>query len=122
MEKLKKHWKLLVLLGVVVLTLGVLAGANKISKSEELSLDAVPEAVKATILKEANGAEVKEVEKEIEDGVIVYEADFVADGQEVEVKVAADGKLLSSQVEDEDDGEDNGNVDEDEGEDEAPEK
>ncbi|MBN2376289.1 MAG: PepSY-like domain-containing protein [Sedimentisphaerales bacterium] len=118
MEKLKKNWKRLGLfgvLGVAILALSVVAGTELLSQDdEEVSLDAVPAAVKATILEEADGAEVKEVEKEVEDGKVVYEADIVVDGQEVEVKVAEDGTLLSREIDDEDE---EGDVDDDEDED-----
>jgi uncharacterized membrane protein YkoI len=70
---------------------------------EEVSLDDVPEAVKATILKEAAGAEIEEVVKETEDGRIVYEAEFEADGKEIEIEVAEDGTLLEREIEEDDD-------------------
>jgi len=72
-------------------------------QEEIVSLDAVPAAVKATIENEAAGAEIKEVEMETEDGVTVYEAEVIIDGQEVDIKVAADGTLLGKEAEDEDD-------------------
>lgn len=71
-----------------------------------ISLDAVPAAVKATIEKEAAGAEIREVEMETEDGVTVYEAEVIIDGQEVDLKVAADGTLLGKEGEDEDEDDD----------------
>jgi len=70
---------------------------------EEVSLDDVPEAVKATILKEAAGAEIEEVVKETEDGQNVYEAEFEVDGKEIEIEVAENGALLETDVEDDDD-------------------
>lgn len=70
---------------------------------EEVSLNSVPEAVKATILKEAAGAEIDELVKETEDGQTVYGAEFVVDGQEVGIEVAPDGKLLKREIEDDDD-------------------
>ena len=73
---------------------------------EVVSLDAVPEAVKAMILQEAAGGEIKEIEKETEDGVTVYEAEVIIDGQEVDIEVAADGKLLGKEVEDEEEDDD----------------
>lgn len=72
-------------------------------QEEIVSLDAVPAAVKATIENEAAGAEIKEVEMETEDGVTVYEAEVIIDGQEIDIKVAADGKLVGKEVEEEDD-------------------
>ena len=75
-------------------------------EEEIVSLDAVPAAVKATIEKEAAGAEIREVEMETEDGVTVYEAGVTIDGQEVDITVAADGALLGKEVEDEDEDDD----------------
>jgi uncharacterized membrane protein YkoI len=69
----------------------------------QISLAEAPEAVKATILKEAAGAEIKEIEKETEDGQVIYSAELVAGGQETDIEVAPDGKLLGKEVEDEDD-------------------
>ena len=71
-----------------------------------VSMDAIPEAVKATLEKEAAGAEIKEVDMETEDGVTVYEAEVIVDGQEVDIKVAADGTLLAKEVENEDEADD----------------
>ena len=68
-------------------------------EKEKLTLDQVPAAVRATIEKEAKGAEIKEIEKEDEDGKLVYEAEFVRDGKETEIKVDPAGKLLSTEVE-----------------------
>jgi len=70
---------------------------------EQISLDEVPGAVKATILKEAAGAKIEEVERETDDGRTIYEAEFIVNGQEIEIKVAADGTLLEKKVEDDDD-------------------
>jgi len=67
---------------------------------ENVSLDQVPAAVKATILKEAAGAKIKEIEKETKGGKTVYEAEFVVGGKEVEIEVAPDGKLLKREVDD----------------------
>lgn len=77
-------------------------GDNEDEDEEEVSLDDVPAAVKATILKEAAGAEIEEVVKETEDGQTVYEAEVIVNGHETDIKVAADGTLLGKEVEDED--------------------
>lgn len=69
---------------------------------EEVSLDDVPAAVKATILKEAAGAEIEEVVKETEDGQTIYEAEVIISGHETDIKVAVDGTLLGKEMEDED--------------------
>lgn len=73
---------------------------------EQVSIDEVPAAVKATILEEAQGGTIKEIERETEDGKTVYEAEVIINGEEVEIEVAADGTLLSKKVEDADDDDD----------------
>jgi len=70
---------------------------------EQVTLDQVPQAVKATILAEAKGGTIKEIERETKNGKTVYEAEVVLDGKEVEIKVASDGTLLAKEVEDADD-------------------
>jgi len=69
---------------------------------EQMSFAEVPGAVQTTIENAAAGAEIKEIEKENEDGRDVYSADMILDGHEVEIKVAPDGTLLGKEVDDED--------------------
>ncbi|MBN1489727.1 MAG: PepSY-like domain-containing protein [Phycisphaerae bacterium] len=72
-----------------------------------VAFDQLPAAVKATILAEADGATIKEIERETaKNGQMVYEAEWVEGGQEIEVKVAADGTLLKRVAEDADDDDD----------------
>jgi len=72
-------------------------------QEEQVSLADVPEAVKATILKEAAVAEIKEIEKEAEDGRTIYSAEVLINGQKVDFEIAPDGTLLGKEVENEDD-------------------
>lgn len=81
-------------------------GDDEDEDEEQVSIDQVPTAVKTTILKEAKGGTIKKIERETEDGKTIYEAEAIINGQEVEIKVAADGKLLSKKVEDADDEDD----------------
>jgi len=106
-------WLVAVVLGLVVV--GALASSAwaeeaKKGKAEEeekeVTLEQVPAAVKATILKEAGGNKVEEIEVETKDGRDVYEAEWKVDGKEVEIKVAADGTLLKKKVESDDEGDD----------------
>jgi uncharacterized membrane protein YkoI len=86
---------------------------RKVEDEEKVTLDQVPAAVKDTILKEAKGAKIEAIEKETKKGESVYEAEFLAEGKEVEIRVASDGKLLKEEAEDEDEDEENeeeGNV------------
>jgi len=66
---------------------------------EEISFDQLPDAVKAAISSAANGAKIEEIEKEKKDGVILFEAEWVEDGQEIEIQVSSDGQLLGREIE-----------------------
>lgn len=55
----------------------------------------VPAAVMATIEREAAGGTIGEIEKEVEDGRVVYAAEAMVNGEEWEIEVGEDGKLLS---------------------------
>lgn len=93
----------------LVVGLGVVGGVAFATwagnaQEEEVTLDQVPAAVKATILSEAAGAEIREIERETKGGKTIYEAEFLVNGAEVEIRVAQDGTLLGRKVErDEDD-------------------
>jgi len=73
----------------------------------------LPEPVAKTLANLAGDAEVKEVEKkeiravikvvELKKSQVVYEAEFVKNGKEVEVKIAEDGKLVGKKAGDGDD-------------------
>lgn len=85
-----------------ILTLTALLGLSGSAFAEEevvVTLDQVPAAVKQAIVTAAAGATIKEIEQETKDGVVTYEAEWLdADGKtEVEVTVAADGKVLKTE-------------------------
>jgi uncharacterized membrane protein YkoI len=86
-------------LGMLAVSAGPAAAGEKAGKEEKVSLNEVPEAARNTILHEAAGHKVREIEKETGNGRTVYEAEWKVDGKEVEVKVAADGKLLEREME-----------------------
>jgi uncharacterized membrane protein YkoI len=71
----------------------------------------VPAAVKATILKESAGGKITEIERETKGGKTVYEAEFLLDGKEVEIQIAADGALLGRESGAEEDDEDDLTID-----------
>jgi len=113
-----KH-KHMVLIGVllaagVVVAVGAVATQRMVAEDEEVSIDAVPAAVRATIVAQAQGNPIREVEIETKDGVTVYEAEVIIDGEETDILVAADGTLLGTEVDDEEDEDDEDGDDEDE--------
>lgn len=78
---------------------------DKDEKEEDeikIKLADAPAAVQKTLQREAAGAAINEVVKETEDGKTTYEAKVKIDGQEYEIKVAADGTLIEKRLEDED--------------------
>jgi len=94
-----------------LLCLGVLSLATAIGwagdeHEEAVTLDQVPPAVKATILTESAGGRITEIERETKNGTTVYEAEFLRDGKEIEIKIASDGTLLGRDVEAEHDDDD----------------
>lgn len=97
----------------ILLALPVLAG-DKESKEQEVKLTDCPAAVQQTIKDNAGGGKILEVEKCVaKDGAVVYEAEVKkADGKTVEVKVAADGKLIAIEADDEDEDDDKDEADE----------
>jgi uncharacterized membrane protein YkoI len=116
----RKHLILIGLLAVAGLGLGVGAVATQrmIDDEVEMSIDDVPAAVKATILAQAQGSAIREIEMETENGATVYEAEVVIGGKEVDIRVTAEGALLGQEVDDED-GEDEAEDEEEDDEDEV---
>ena len=103
--------KLACLLIIAVFGMGSLAlwawadGCKGEKTEKKVTIDQVPEAARKTILKEAGSNKITEIEEETKDGVITYEAEWKADGKEIEITVDVAGKLLKKEVDD-DDGDD----------------
>jgi uncharacterized membrane protein YkoI len=121
---LKRHWRLISLIAIVCLALciGAVATKQAFDGEKEVTIDEIPAAVKTTILAEANGATIQEIEMETEDGKAVYEAEVIIDGQEVDIVVAPDGTLLGKETEGDDDDEGDDDNDEDDDEEEIEEE
>ena len=90
-----------IMLSIAALLLMIAPASRAASEhEEEVSLEQVPQVVKATIQKEAAGAKIIEVEREIRLGRTIYEAEFIRDGKEIEIEVALDGTLIKTETED----------------------
>jgi len=76
---------------------------------QQVNMDQVPAAVKATLTKEASGGQIQEVEKMTWKGRTAYEADVMMDGKKWEVTVREDGQLLRKMLDEETDDEDDKN-------------
>jgi len=97
-------------------------------KEEEMTLEQLPAAVRATVDKETQGATILELEKDTEDGKVLYDVEFKIGDTVKEISVAPDGSIVKDEEEDEDedgekeDSEDEEGDDDDEEENEQPVK
>jgi len=80
-----------------------MAGMAVAFEEVQVTLDQVPGPVRDAILREAAGARITEIERETKNGQTFYEAEFLRDGREVEIKLSPDGAVIGSAVEDDDD-------------------
>ena len=94
-----KKAMLLPLIGLSVIGMVTLVAWAADGQEEEVTLDQVPAAVKATILRESAGGKIKEIEVETEGGKTFYDVEFVRAGRTIEIKVAPDGTLLKEEKE-----------------------
>lgn len=102
----KIYWLPLALFVAVVSVLNY----SMIQADERMSLDDLPPAVRATIEQHADGGQIVEVEKEMERGHVVYEAEVRQNGRKMEILVSTEGEFLDVEVEGDDDGEDEGEI------------
>lgn len=65
---------------------------------QDVTLDQLPPAVRATLEKETKGGSIKDIEKDREGGKEIYEVEFTLDGHDWELDIAADGKLLEKRL------------------------
>ena len=95
---------------------------DKDKHGETISMEDLPDAVVATIIAEilreaddlcelenlcgVDGLEIEEIERECEDGKMVYHVEIEYKCKDIELKISADGKLLKKKVELDDDDED----------------
>ena len=85
--------------GLLTLAIGLVLAMSSCTEGKKeviLKFADCPAAVQKTIMDHASGVPFSEVEKETQkDGRVVYEAKGKkADGQKIEIKVAADGSLV----------------------------
>jgi uncharacterized membrane protein YkoI len=66
---------------------------------EKTTLDQVPVKAREALLRLAGGAQITEVEREHKHGMVLYEAEWVVDGREVEAVVTENGDLVEMEEE-----------------------
>ena len=91
-----------------------IAAEEKEENEQKIKFADAPAAVQKTMTAEAGGAKIDMVEKEMEGGKTVYEAEVMINGKRYEIEVAEDGTLLEKSQEDADDEEDKDGDDDDE--------
>jgi hypothetical protein len=80
-------------------------------QEREITLEEVPEAARSAILNEAGENPVREVDEIVIGEETYFEAEWIAEGREVEIRVTADGTVVGREIE--------GDGDEEEDEDRA---
>lgn len=67
-------------------------------QEEVVTIDQIPEAVRATIKRESAGGVVEEIQKETEPGEVEYDVDIVKGGQKINLEIAENGTILERKV------------------------
>ena len=85
----------------LVAALLTLVGVNTapVFGGKDVSLSEVPQAVRATIERELKGVEIDDLERDKDDGKIVFEVEAKDDGRDIDLKIAEDGTLLQKEEE-----------------------
>jgi hypothetical protein len=101
--------------------------AKKLDEDEEeneveMKLADCPAAVQKTLMREADGATIDEVDKITTEGRNLYKVNVKIDGRNFDVVVTEEGLLLSKELDEDEDDEDEDDEDEDEDEDEGQKK
>ena len=66
---------------------------------ESLTLAELPAVVRDTVLREAQGGTIQEIEREQKKRGTVYEVEIQKQGQVLEIQIAADGQVIKRKVE-----------------------
>ncbi|MBI1370995.1 MAG: hypothetical protein GC162_20365 [Planctomycetes bacterium] len=71
---------------------------DKEDDGKPITIEQLPAPVKKTLLEEARGGKITEIEQETEDGKMIYSADVTIDGKPYDIEIAPDGTLLSKKL------------------------
>ena len=77
---------------------GLVAGCNQSVESASQKFNELPPAVQKTVRAQAPQAEIMDVSKKTDNGMDVYEIQFREGDQSPKIVVAADGKLVSTDM------------------------
>jgi uncharacterized membrane protein YkoI len=91
----KKHMLIVSALAGSLLALGLtVAPAARADDDQDLKLEELPAPVRATVQREVKQGAITDIEKDQENGNVVYEVEWTDAGKNWEIDVAPDGKLL----------------------------
>lgn len=76
------------------LALGLFMGGTAALADEDVKMEQLPKKVQETVKAAGGAGEIEEIEKEVKDGRVVYQVEYKSNGQEYEMKVAEDGRVL----------------------------
>lgn len=94
-----RHWT--VLFGMALGLAAPLAlTPTAMADSQHVTLEQLPDPVRATVTRETEGGTIKDIEKETKGGQTVYEVEFTPKegARKVELKIAPDGKVLERDI------------------------
>ena len=77
---------------------GMVAGCNKSVENASQQFNELPPAVQKTVRAQAPQAEIADVSHKTENGMDVYEVQFREPGRNPKIVVAADGKLMNTDM------------------------
>src|SRR5258706_3414966 len=84
----------------VVLAIGAsVAGKENEKKPQQVALADLPAPARAAVEKWLAGGTVQKIEKEVEDGKVVYDVEATVKGKHAEADIAADGTVLTTEEE-----------------------
>jgi uncharacterized membrane protein YkoI len=82
----------------LIAAMGLLAGCNRSIESASTKFNELPPAVQKTVRAQAPNGEIANVSTKTENGTQIYEIEFREPGTNPKILVAADGKLVSTDM------------------------
>ncbi len=83
---------------LIIVSALLLTGCNRSVESASQAFNALPPAVQKAVRAEAPDAEIATVSHKTRDGIEVYEVEFREAGKNPKMEIAADGKLLKTDL------------------------
>ena len=100
---MKLHW---IVLAAMAIATGCSHNHQALQSKEaeegnevKMSINDVPPPVRDALMREANGAKISSVDREMQDGKTIYETDVMSAGQNWEIKVDPAGNVISRKAE-----------------------